>query len=114
MSEREKIFARIREALTVQAPMPGHHHGEGKHTPPASPPSSRAGEWLPPAGETPDDQLACFRANATDLKIDLQVVSGREEFTAALLKLRDAEGWKKIASHVGELTDLAVDALGLP
>jgi L-lactate dehydrogenase complex protein LldG len=113
MNEREKILARIREALTVQAPMPGVH-GSSKHAPAASPPSAQAREWLPAAGETFDEQLARFGANATDLKIDFQIVKGRDEFTAALLKLRDAEGWKKIASHAGELTDAAAGALGLP
>src|SRR5215467_11136430 len=113
MNEREKILARIREALTVQAPMPGHH-GAGTHAPSATPPSAEARAWLPPTGESFQEQLERFRANATDLKIDFQTVNGRDEFKAALVKLRDAEGWKKIASHAGELTDLAVGALGLP
>jgi L-lactate dehydrogenase complex protein LldG len=113
MSEREKILARIREALTVQAPMPGHH-GVGGHKPGAAPPSAEARAWLPPTGESFQEQLERFCANATDLKIDFQTVTGRDELTAALVKLRDAEGWKKIASHAGELTDLAAGALGLP
>jgi len=114
MTEREKILARIREALTVQAPFPGSHRGDGAHAPSATAPSSRAGQWLPPAGDTPDDQLARFRANAAELKIDFQIVNGRDELTSALLKLRDADGWKKIGSHAGDLTDAACRALALP
>jgi L-lactate dehydrogenase complex protein LldG len=115
MTEREKIFARIREALTVKAPLPGHHHDDGKHAPTsASPPSAQARQWLPAAGDTFEEQLARFGANAVDLKIDFHVANDAGELNALLLKLRDAEGWKKIASHAAELTDAACRALALP
>ena len=112
MTEREKIFARIREALTVKAPMPGHHDVSGKHAPATNPPSAQARQWLPAAGGTFEEQLARFGANAADLKIEFHMASDIGELSALLLKLRDAEGWKKIASHAGELTD-AVDENGL-
>lgn len=113
MTEREKILGRIREALTVEAPKPGHHHGHGSHSAKVVS-SSRAGEWLPNVGESFDDQLARFRTNATDLKADFHLLNGREELPAALVKLRDAEGWKKIATHSGDLTNAAAQALALP
>ena len=114
MTEREKILGRIREALTVKAPLPGHHNHAKTHASAGSPPSSRAGEWLPPAGDSFEEQLACFRENAVALKADFFHVNNRDELTKRLVELRDAEGWKKIATHAGELTDLAVKSLALP
>jgi L-lactate dehydrogenase complex protein LldG len=113
MTEREKIFARIREALTVPAPLPGQH-GAGHHAPPTGTPSAHAREWLPPVGDSFDDQLARFRANAADLKATFYLANNREELAKLLLELREVEGWKKIASHGGELTDAACQALALP
>ena len=112
MTEREKILARIREALTVTAPLPGQH--DRVAAAPAANPSAQARQWLPAAGETFEEQLARFRANAAELKADFQLAQNRDDFAALLLKLRDVDGWKKIASHAGELTDAACRALGLP
>jgi L-lactate dehydrogenase complex protein LldG len=115
MTEREKIFARIREALTVVAPLPGHHGPTAQHAPPVtSGPSAQAREWLPPVGDSFEDQLARFRANATGLKATFYFCNNGEEQAKLLTELRDVEGWKKIASHTGELTDVACKALGLP
>jgi L-lactate dehydrogenase complex protein LldG len=113
MTEREKIFARIREALSVTAPLPGHPH-TGHPAPATGAPSAHAREWLPPVGDSFDDQLARFRANATDLKATFYFCSHRDEFTKLLAELRDVEGWEKVASHRGELTDAACEALALP
>jgi L-lactate dehydrogenase complex protein LldG len=113
MTEREKIFGRIREALTVTAPRPSHHGGALPAYAPA-PSSGQARQWLPAVGDTFEQQLAAFRENASALKADFQGVTNREELVALLLKLRDAEGWKKIGSHSGELTDAACRALALP
>ncbi len=112
MTEREKILARIREALTVTAPRPGHHGAVPSA--PAAIPAAQARQWLPAAGETFAEQLDRFRANAVELKADFLVAAHRDELGALLLKVRDAEGWKKIASHAGELTDAACRALALP
>jgi L-lactate dehydrogenase complex protein LldG len=113
MTEREKIFGRIREALTVLAPVPGHHDGE--HTaPPAGATTAHAREWLPPAGDSFEDQLARFRANAADLKATFYLAGNHGELAKLLLELRDAEGWKKVGSHAGELTDAACKTLALP
>lgn len=114
MTEREKILGRIREALTVQAPVPGHHH-HGKPAPGQSmPPSAQARQWLPPVGDSVEAQLAAFRANAMALKAEFFLVNSRDELSKLLLELRDVEGWKRIATHRGELTDFAAASLGLP
>jgi L-lactate dehydrogenase complex protein LldG len=114
MTEREKIFARIREALTVQAPLPGHHGETGHHPSFNGAPSTHAREWLPPTGDTFEERLARFRANAADLKATFYLANNREELAKLLLELRDVEGWKKVGSHGGELTDAACQTLGLP
>jgi L-lactate dehydrogenase complex protein LldG len=114
MTEREKILARIREALTVQAPVPGHHGETGHHPASNGATTAHAREWLPPGGDSFEDQLARFRANATDLKATFYLANNRDELAKLLLELRDVEGWKKVASHAGELTDAACRTLALP
>ena len=115
MSERENILGRIREALSVPAPMPGAHAAGPAATPEAAEsPVAHAREWLPAVGATVAEQLALFAKNAADLKADFQVLGSREELTAALERLRDAENWKRIATHHGELSDFAATAIGLP
>jgi L-lactate dehydrogenase complex protein LldG len=114
VTEREKIFARIREALTVAAPVPGHHGASAQHAPTSAALSAQAREWLPPVGDSFEDQLARFRANAADLKATFYFCNSRDEMAKLLLERRDVEGWKKVASHGGELTDAACKAMALP
>ena len=113
MSERENILGRIREALKVAAPLPGSHGDMSVHAA-TEPPTNQARDWLPLVGASVEEQFALFAKNAADLKADFQLFASREELKAALLKLRDAEKWSRIASHDGELTDFACKALGLP
>ena len=124
MSERENILGRIREALKVSAPLPGshgersaEHRSAGESTANARSNASRsatAREWLPLVGDSVAEQFELFAKNAADLKADFQLFTSREELTAALLKIRDAENWRRVASHGGELTDFACKMLGLP
>lgn len=114
MTEREKIFGRIREALTVQAPVPGHHSHAQTAAHKSTPPSLQARQWLPLVGDSFEDQLACFRENATILKADFHLAGNRDELAKLLTELHDREGWKKVASHTGELTDAACRTLALP
>lgn len=108
MSEREHIYARIREALSVEAHRPGAHHD-------ASVPVSRdARSVLPPVGNTLDERIAQFAGHAADLKADFRLLAGAGEVAAALEALAAAEGWKRIATHTGPLTNPAIAALGLP
>jgi L-lactate dehydrogenase complex protein LldG len=116
MTERDKILARIREALTVTAPLPGHH-AAAPHAPAARPPAApaaRAGEWLPSVGDTFEEQVARFRANATDLKASFFPINGKDELSRWMLELSKMEVWKKIATHSGELTDEACRAFDIP
>jgi L-lactate dehydrogenase complex protein LldG len=113
MNEREKILARVREALKVPVHVPGAH---GNAPLPASAQSSAAGarQWLPKVGESFAEQLALFQANAAELKADFQLYNSSEETRQALVRLRDAEGWKRVACHSGDLTNVICPPLNLP
>ena len=109
MTEREKILGRIREALKAPAPFPGSH---GPAPTPANDSTPR--RWLPKVGENFDEQLALFARNAAGLKADFQLLNSAAEMREALVRLRDAENWKRAACHTGELTNAACPALYLP
>src|ERR1039458_5893731 len=113
MTERENILGRIREALQVKAPLPGSHGDSGPHLP-SEPSVAHAREWLPAVGKTREEQFELFAKNCADLKADLQRLNHPEELKAALVKIRDAEKWQRIASHEGELSRFACQAIGLP
>jgi L-lactate dehydrogenase complex protein LldG len=114
MSERENILARIREALSVPAPLPGRHPDGGHGG--QSPRSAAAGarQWLPPVGETFDQQVQLFRANAVELKAEFHLLASVGVLAPLVRKLGEAEGWKRVALHPAELTEAAANALGLP
>jgi L-lactate dehydrogenase complex protein LldG len=113
MTEREKILARIRSALKTPAPKPGAH-GE-IHLPAAEQiRASTARQWLPHVGESFDERLALFAKNAAELKADFQLFNSAEEMRVALLRLRDAENWQRVAGHSGGLTDAICPPLNLP
>jgi len=140
MTEKESILARIREALTVRATFPGTHGGvtasggavgtprpttpaRGRCVPtaplatvaePNTHPSTLARSWLPLVGESFEARLVLFQKNSTDLKTTFHLVNDHDQLAGLLRNLRDAEGWKKIATHSGEHTDKAVRALNLP
>jgi L-lactate dehydrogenase complex protein LldG len=113
MSERENILGRIREALKVSAPLPGSHGDTTAHAS-AEPPASRAREWLPSVGAGVAEQFELFAKNAADLKANFQLFDSVAEVRAALVRLRDLEGWKRAACHSGGLTDAICPALDLP
>jgi len=113
MSERENILGRIREALQVKAPLPGSHGDAAEHMS-AEPPVAHAREWLPSVGKTSEEQFDLFAKNCADLKADFQLLASRDDLKAALVKIRDAEKWQHVASHDGELSNFACQALSLP
>jgi L-lactate dehydrogenase complex protein LldG len=115
MTPREKILARVREALRCPAPQPGHSTpAQAAGSLPATLNPEPFRPWLPAVPADPGDRLALFRKHAVDLKADFHVLSNQQELPALLHRLRDTEQWKKIAAHRGKLTDLAISALALP
>jgi L-lactate dehydrogenase complex protein LldG len=127
MSEREKILTRIREALQTKAHRPGSHpEPNGKThaglTPDGitamaaghDPAPGEARRWLPKVGDSFAEQLALFAQNAADLKANFQCFASWDELNTALIQLRDAENWRRIASHQAELTSQACATLDRP
>jgi len=113
MSEKEQILARVREALIVSAPVPGRHK-EPTHEPARLASSAAMRQWLPTVGNTFEERLALFSRNAVELKAEFQLLTHQDELSIVLGRLRDAENWKRVGSHAGQLTDAACKALALP
>jgi L-lactate dehydrogenase complex protein LldG len=114
MSERAKILARIREALRVKAKQPGaHDHNGADHGAPAGSPHE-VSDWLPAVGESFEERLAAFRKQSGDLRSDFHLLESEAETLAKLGEIARTEGWSRIGSHRGAMTDQAVASLGLP
>jgi L-lactate dehydrogenase complex protein LldG len=113
MSEREKIFARIREALSIAAPLPGSHNGRSDKLAGLPSPADHR-RVLPAVGESLDERVALFARNAAELHADFKLLTGTTELVAELKQLASAEKWIRVASHRGTLTDATCAALGLP
>jgi L-lactate dehydrogenase complex protein LldG len=113
MNDRDNILARIREALTVAAPLPGHDHDTARPTP-VLPSAADQRRVLPAVGQSFDEQVALFRKNAVELRADFRLVQDLGALAAELKGISAAEGWQRAASHGGELTGAACRALGLP
>ena len=104
MSERENIFARIKEALTHTAHA---HHGHGLPT------ADEQRSVLPPVGTTIEEQLALFASNASDLKATFKLVPGEAELHAELKVLAAAEKWQQVATHTGPTAQASTKSLDL-
>ena len=114
MSERQAILGRIREALTLSAPVPGRHAGKPDH-PISEVESARSiSNWLPEVGESFEERIQLFTLNSTELKTDFHLLNTRSELIVKLQEIAKTEGWKKVGSHHADLTDAAVMGLGLP
>jgi L-lactate dehydrogenase complex protein LldG len=105
MSERENIFARIKEALSHKAHA---HHGHGLPT------VAEHRGVMPPVGATTEEQFALFAKNASDLKATFKLVKDVAELVTELKALSAAEKWERAAAHVGSLAQTQAKALGLP
>lgn len=105
MSERENIFARIKEALTLKAHA---HHGHGLPT------STEHRGVMPPVGPTAAEQFALFAKNASDLKATFKLVQDEAELAAELKALSVTEKWQRVATHADAFTQAQVEQLGLP
>jgi L-lactate dehydrogenase complex protein LldG len=115
MSEREKIFNRITEALRVKAPASHGHHADATGPLTSSQPSQhQARAWLPVVGTSPEERLTQFQRAASDLKAEVVLLKDLAHLSDALRAMATAEGWKKIGIHHGELTDQASRSLSLP
>ncbi len=105
MTERENILARVREAL--RSPAPARHESPAQR-------AESPQRWLPKVGGTFEERLALFETNAAGLKADFHLLADRAELGSRMSSLKKTEGWKRIASHRGELAEAACQAAGLP
>ena len=104
MSERENIFARIKEALTH----PAHaHHGDNLPT------VAEQRGVMPTVGATTEEQFALFAKNASDLKATFKLVKDEAELHAELKALATAEKWQRAATHNGAAAQASAKPLGL-
>ena len=105
MSERDNIFARIKEALTLQAPT---RHGRGLPT------IEEQRRVMPPVGQTEAELFELFAKNATDLRATFKCVKNLSQVAAELRALRDAEKWQRVATHRGAIAESQAKELALP
>lgn len=108
MTERENIFSRIRDALRVPARRPLGM----TETPLPNPEDHR--RVLPKVGPSESDRISLFAANADELRARFVVLPGIEALEGEMRSIRDAEGWTRVASHRGEMTDIVCAGLGVP
>jgi len=105
MSERENIFARIQEALTLKAHA---HYGDDLPT------VVEHRAVMPPVRATTEEQFALFAKTAADLKATFKLVKDEAELAAELKLLSATEEWRHVATHNGALAQAQAKALGLP
>ena len=104
MSERDNIYARIKEALMLKAHA---SHGYGL------PLVEEHRRVMPPVGVTIEEQLTLFANNASELKATFKFVKDAAELAAELKVLSAAEQWQRAATHAGSLAHSQTMALGL-
>ena len=114
MSSKERILARIREALREPAPRPGHHHAPSHGGAAASHPGDGFAQWLPAVGPDLEAWLDLFARNAADLKAEFHLLPDEAALPAALCQLAVENGWKQVATHRTSLTESALSAFPLP
>jgi len=113
MNERQAILDRIRTALTVLAPVPGEHTGQAG-VPAGLPDAAAMRRVLPAVGASFEQRVELFARRSAELHSDFRLVRDWAELIAGLKKLRDTEGWTRLATHAGALTEPAAAALSLP
>jgi L-lactate dehydrogenase complex protein LldG len=100
--DREAIFARIREALAEPAP---RHHEKPAPSASGSAVTAPFREWLPQVGETIEARIAVFSRLSEALKTEFVLCGSVEAAASHLVKLATDNGWKRLGTHPGELTD---------
>lgn len=114
---RDRILARIREALQVPAPKRHLHAPAGQqtrgHDADESGIPASAKTWLPQVPDSVDEKIALFERNSGDLKTRFVRCADESALQAALAALATEHGWSRIASHQFPLGHAAILASGL-
>lgn len=102
MSGRERVLSRVRAAL--------------RRAPAAAPAGTRPRleSVLPAVGASPAECLDLFARRAAELRAGFEVHRDVEGIGLRLCDLAHAEGWRRVATHAGALTDLLAPRLGVP
>jgi L-lactate dehydrogenase complex protein LldG len=111
MNSRDKILGRIREALQVKAPMPGHHGEE--HAKPVQTNVDGIRHWLPQVGTNWEQQRDLFAQNSVALKTEFKVVGNAAAAVAEIKRIAAAGKWRRIAAHRTPLLSEVVVGVGL-
>ncbi len=120
MSRRADILKRVKNALSLPAlwlgdtSHDGQGHGNSSVLTQMSHSTGQPREWLPVVGNSFQERIQLFEKNTQALKAGFYHCSGREEAHEILKQIGSREGWKKVASHRGELISPAAEALGIP
>jgi L-lactate dehydrogenase complex protein LldG len=116
-NKREQILGRIRQAVQVPAPhrlVPNPAPTTERYARGLPVIRQEAREWLPPVGETWEEQIALFASHAADLRAEFFLCADQGDMQERLASLAADCGWKQIATHPGTLTDSCAAALSLP
>jgi L-lactate dehydrogenase complex protein LldG len=108
---RDRILARIREALSIPAP-PRHLDGQHDAHSPAGPGSARA--WLPYVPSNLEDRIALFEKNSAALRTEFFKCSSPADIGDQLQQIAHASGWRRVATHDFDLGRPAVSSLPIP
>ena len=120
---REAILSRVKSALKTPtadivrgAPhvQPPEEHGEVEATNPGLAADAGHGAWLPYVGESFGDRVAVFAEISERLTTVFHHVPDAASAHEQIRQIAAADGWDKVGSHRGDLTDAACEALGLP
>jgi L-lactate dehydrogenase complex protein LldG len=107
-TSREKIIARIGEALA--SPAPRHHESVETE-------ARRGGatadfrEWLPRAGTSDEEQRALFKRQCALLRAEVVECDDSAAAAAHLLERARNNHWKRIAYHSGKLIEPLIGSL---
>jgi len=107
--DRKQILHRIRKALKTPAPKPAHPGMENE-----LPVINNYRQWLPPVGESQEEQIALFAANAEALKAEFITCENEDDLREKLTALQTACGWKKIALPKSTFREKVLSEITLP
>lgn len=110
MNQRNEILGRIKEALRLEAHRPIHAGVSADHARPGATPR----EWLPLVPNDLEGMVETFAKNCLDLRTQYSRVATSAELVGKLVELRNAEGWKLIASHRAPILSSILPSVGLP
>ena len=106
---KEKVLARIREALRLRAPSPAQIHGRHANAPVAEY-TRDFRDAMPPAGSNDAERRAIFEANLDTLKGQFVACKTLADARAKLESLCAERGWTKLATHRAPLCEAVVPA----